>query len=178
VTGVRTTSGNWKGTGWQLTSDSVPSNLTSNCFDNTNHNSSGTFTETFTIIAPATPGTTNAYFQLWGNDSCPAGVALTRYFTLANAITVDNTAPTVTSINRVGASPTKATSVSWTAQFSENVTGVDATDFALVQAGGVSGASITSVRRSASRLRDSPAATSPSPAAPPARAARPPGSAC
>lgn len=65
--------------------------------------------------------------------------------------TVDNTAPTVTSIVRADANPTNgAGSVSWIVTFSENVSGVDAGDFALVQAGGVSGASITSVSGSGS----------------------------
>jgi MSHA biogenesis protein MshQ len=60
--------------------------------------------------------------------------------------TIDNTAPTVSSIVRADANPTAgASSVSWTVTFSEAVTGVDAGDFALVPGGGVSGASITSV---------------------------------
>ena len=53
---------------------------------------------------------------------------------------------TVSSINRASADPTPpASAVSWTVTFSASVTGVDATDFVLVQAGGVSGASITGV---------------------------------
>jgi Bacterial Ig-like domain len=60
-------------------------------------------------------------------------------------VVLDTTPPTVSSINRAGSSPTNASSVSWTVTFSENVTGVDATDFSLVQAAGVSGASISSV---------------------------------
>ena len=59
--------------------------------------------------------------------------------------TLDVTPPTVTSITRVNANPTGATSVAWTVVFSESVTGVDAADFSLVQAGGLSGATITSV---------------------------------
>lgn len=54
--------------------------------------------------------------------------------------------PTVTSINTASTNPTaSATAVAWTVVFSVSVTGVDATDFTLVQAGGVSGATITSV---------------------------------
>ncbi len=53
--------------------------------------------------------------------------------------------PTVVSINRADANPTSATSVSWSVTFSASVTGVDASDFTLVQGGGVSGASIISV---------------------------------
>ena len=53
--------------------------------------------------------------------------------------------PKVSSINRVGASPTTNTTVSWTVTFSENVTGVDVTDFALAQTGGVTGATMGTV---------------------------------
>jgi MSHA biogenesis protein MshQ len=62
-------------------------------------------------------------------------------------ITVDyTTAPTVLSINTVSTNPTApATAVAWTVVFSSSVTGVNATDFALVQGGGVTGATITSV---------------------------------
>jgi hypothetical protein len=58
---------------------------------------------------------------------------------------IDRTAPTVTSINSVGTTLTNTTSVSWTVVFSETVSGVDAADFALAQAGGVAGATIISV---------------------------------
>jgi MSHA biogenesis protein MshQ len=59
--------------------------------------------------------------------------------------TIDRAPPTVSSITLVNPSPTALASVSWTVTFSENVTGVDTTDLALVQAGGVSGALITGV---------------------------------
>jgi MSHA biogenesis protein MshQ len=62
-------------------------------------------------------------------------------------IVVDYT-PTlaVSSINYATSNPTVgSTAVPWTVVFNQSVTGVDATDFALVQAGGVSGAGITSV---------------------------------
>ena len=64
---------------------------------------------------------------------------------------VDTTAPTVQSINRVGTTPTNAASVSWTVLFSESVTGVDASDFALVTTGAVTGATITTVSGSGSQ---------------------------
>ena len=65
--------------------------------------------------------------------------------------TVDTTAPTVQSINRVGTTPTNAASVSWTVVFSESVTGVDASDFALATTGAVTGATITGVSGSGSQ---------------------------
>ena len=54
------------------------------------------------------------------------------------------TAPTVTSVSLVIAVPTNATTVSWTATFSQAVTGVDPTDFQLVKAASV-GATLTQV---------------------------------
>ncbi|HEY8870653.1 MAG TPA: SdrD B-like domain-containing protein [Candidatus Limnocylindrales bacterium] len=68
----------------------------------------------------------------------------------APAVTIDLTAPTVTSINRAASNPTNASSLSWTVTFGESVGGVDAADFALAKVNGsdpsaaVSG-SITSV---------------------------------
>ena len=64
---------------------------------------------------------------------------------------IDTIAPTVQSINRVGTTPTNAASVSWTVLFSESVTGVDASDFALATTGAVTGATITSVSGSGSQ---------------------------
>jgi len=49
--------------------------------------------------------------------------------------TFDRGAPTVSSINRADANPTTAASVSWTVTFSEPVTGVNASDFALANTG-------------------------------------------
>ena len=58
--------------------------------------------------------------------------------------------PTVTAINLASANPSSpATAVSWTVTFSTSVTGVIAGNFSLVEAGGVSLASITSVSGSA-----------------------------
>lgn len=54
--------------------------------------------------------------------------------------------PLVVSVNRASTNPTETgLSVSWTVVFTASVSGVDTADFALVQGGGVTGASITSV---------------------------------
>ncbi|PYR17523.1 MAG: hypothetical protein DMF94_23420 [Acidobacteria bacterium] len=58
--------------------------------------------------------------------------------------TVDKTTPSVVSINRAGSNPTNGASVSWTVTFSEPVTGVGTSDFAVV-ASGVTGTSVSSV---------------------------------
>lgn len=66
--------------------------------------------------------------------------------TLGVTYVADATSPSVSSLVRADATPTDgASTVSWTVTFSESVTGVDASDFSLVQAGGISGAAITSV---------------------------------
>src|SRR5262249_34563511 len=69
-------------------------------------------------------------------------------FIAGQVYTIDKTAPTVSSITRADASPTNAASVHFTVTFSESVTGVDTSDFALTSTG-VSGASITNVSGSA-----------------------------
>ncbi|GAB7529221.1 hypothetical protein PS3A_16300 [Pseudomonas sp. 3A(2025)] len=62
-------------------------------------------------------------------------------------ILIDSTAPTAGSLVRVDASPNSGSSVSYTLTFSENVSGVDISDFNLVLSGTVSGsiAGITQV---------------------------------
>jgi glucose/arabinose dehydrogenase/PKD repeat protein len=66
--------------------------------------------------------------------------------TTFRTLTVDALPPTVQSVNRGGASPTNASSVSWTVTFSEAVSGVGVGDFALATTpGSVSGAAISSV---------------------------------
>ncbi len=60
------------------------------------------------------------------------------------AWTIDATAPTVASVTLAGTSPTNAASVDFSVTFSEPVSGVDETDFA-VAASGVTGAAVTGV---------------------------------
>jgi len=63
---------------------------------------------------------------------------------------IDRTPPNVNAINRTGANPTNASSVSWAVQFSEPVTGVDVTDFNLFRSGLGGIAVVTSVSGSGS----------------------------
>jgi hypothetical protein len=58
---------------------------------------------------------------------------------------IDLTAPTVVSSLRANTSPTNAAIVDFTLTFSEDVTGVAASDFALTKTGTISGASVTGV---------------------------------
>jgi MSHA biogenesis protein MshQ len=102
----------------------------------------GPYTATYVMVLADTAGVvpfTINFTDLTGN----VGTQVTAT-TNGSSVTFDKTAPTVSSINRANPDPTIAASVSWTVIFSENVTGVDATDFALVPTG-VSGAFITAV---------------------------------
>jgi len=93
---------------------------------------------TYTVTASTGSGSGTLQLKLTGAGSIKdtAGNALggTIPF-LGQTYTIDRTAPTVVSINRAGASPTSASSVSWTVVFSESVTGVDSSDFSLVKTG-------------------------------------------
>jgi hypothetical protein len=105
--------------------------------------SRGPYTATYTMVSGDTTGVvpfTINFIDLVGN----AGTQVTAT-TDASSVTFDKTAPTVSSINRVGATPTNAASVQWTVIFSKPVTGVDATDFALVPSTGLSGAFVAAV---------------------------------
>lgn len=83
----------------------------------------------------------NSITDLAGNVLGGAGV---QNFTGPN-FTLDRRMPFVQSITRNDASPTNAATVQYTVQFSENVTGVDASDFTLTALGGLTGASIQPV---------------------------------
>src|SRR5258708_2986574 len=78
--------------------------------------------------------------------SVPAGGggAATANFPTGELYTTAKTPPSVHSIVLGGATPTNTASVQFTITFSESVTGVDSTDFAIT-AGGVTGASVTNV---------------------------------
>lgn len=135
------TADNWRCTGSRIAT-TPPGALTVNDHE-PDYTSAGTYSQTYSITAPGAAGTYNAYFVAYDNDGCSTGASGT--FTMAGAVIV-NAPPAVSSINRASADPANAgSSVSWTVTFSETVTGVDAGDFALVQGGSVSGASLTGV---------------------------------
>jgi hypothetical protein len=60
-------------------------------------------------------------------------------FTTGQTYTIDTTAPTVSSINRVGSTPTNAASVQFTVTFSEAVSGVATSSFAVTVTGSATG---------------------------------------
>lgn len=81
----------WRSTSWRIAT--TPPGTT-NCVDTPDHDPAGTNTETFTITAPAAPGTYNAYFIANNNDNCSSGASLT--FTLTNAVIVQSVNPSIT----------------------------------------------------------------------------------
>ena len=82
---------------------------------------------------------TTYHFRVKAQNSAGTVYGADRTFTTSGP-------PVVNSINRANFDPTAAnTVVAWTVVFDRSVTGVDAADFSLIQAGGATGASITSV---------------------------------
>lgn len=85
----------WYSTGWSI-STTAPGAVT--CVDHANHSGAGGYSETFSISAPATPGTYNAYFIAYSDDACSANASAT--YTMTNAVTVtQNPVPTTTGIS-------------------------------------------------------------------------------
>lgn len=96
----------WRSTGW-LISTSPPGSVT--CVNHANHDAVGSYSETFSITAPASSGTYNAYFIAYNNDSCSSGASGT--YTMAGAVTVTPaiTPPTATTNTASGVTPWVAT---------------------------------------------------------------------
>ncbi len=132
------------GSNWRSIRFTTNPATTTTCINTPNHDGNGTYSETFNITAPAAAGTYDAIFRASSDNAC--GGTTSALFTLPAGIVVVQPPPSVISINRSTFDPTAAnTSVTWAVTFDYSVTGVDASDFALVQSGGVTGASITSV---------------------------------
>lgn len=91
----------------------------------------------FTVGVSLTPNATNRFFTIADDGSGVSNVVNVP------VITEDSIDPTVSSIVLAGASPTNASSVSFTVTFSENVTEVDATDFSINASGVLPDAAVT-----------------------------------
>ncbi len=70
---------NWRSTAWRIDT-TVPGSTT--CVNTPNHDGAGSYSESFSITAPTTAGTYNAYFIAYQDDVCGAGASNT--FTLTN----------------------------------------------------------------------------------------------
>ena len=98
----------------------------------------------FTVTASAGTGNGTLGLNLVDNDSIKdaagnrlGGLGAGNGNITGEVYTIDRTAPTVSSISRVGTSPTNTSSVQWTVTFSERVKGVGQGDFSLVVGGGI-----------------------------------------
>jgi len=103
----------------------------------------------YTVAVNTGSGDGTIRLDVLNNGSIQSGTSVPLTggtFTTGEVYTIDKTAPTVSSIVRVDADPTKLATIHFTATFSESVTGVSASTFALA-ATGVTGASITGVNR-------------------------------
>jgi CSLREA domain-containing protein len=104
---------------------------------------------TYTVTVNRGTGNGTIQLDVLDDDSIEdaGGNPLAGGFTTGEAYTIqtDAIAPTVVSVTRADANPTNAASVNFTVTFSEPVTGVDVTDFALTTTGAISGASVTGV---------------------------------
>ena len=99
----RRASPNWNSSRWALAT-APPAIITMPCVDHANHTGAGTYTETFTITAPATAGTYNLYLYAYNGDFCLTG----RSALFTRAAALDQVAPTVT-INQAAAQVTRRT---------------------------------------------------------------------
>lgn len=147
VSANATTSGgnsvdDWRSISWAIAT-SAPSAASMTCDASPNFNGDGTYTQAFSATAPASAGTYNLYLIAYNDNACSSGASAT--YSRAGAVVVDPT-PRVLSINRLSFDPSAAgASVQWEVTFSGSVSGVDTTDFSLVQTAGATGANLVSV---------------------------------
>ncbi len=132
VTGVD--AGDFSFTGSVVTGSAVATINTTSPFD------------TYDITVSTYSGNGLLQLNVVDNDSIVSGgVALggagvgNGSFSAGDTYIIDTTVPTVSSINRVNPNPTNASSVQFTATFSENVQNVDTTDFAKALTGTANG---------------------------------------
>jgi MSHA biogenesis protein MshQ len=130
----------WRSTGWRIAT-TAPGTIT--CENHANHDASGTYSESFTITAPATEGTYNAYFIAYSNNDCNSGASST--YTMTDKVMVVAPPPTVSSIDRASPTPTTLASISWIVTFNTSVSGVSTGNFTLVNSGLSGAPTITGV---------------------------------
>ncbi len=99
-------------------------------------------TTTFTVtFDPSAEGVRNATINIVNSD-----ISENPYtFDIRGTGAIDTMPPTVTSVIRADINPTATSNVNFTVTFSEAVTGVNTTDFALITTSNISSASISSV---------------------------------
>ncbi|MEO5714168.1 MAG: hypothetical protein ABIT37_11830 [Luteolibacter sp.] len=98
---------------------------------------SGPPATTWNITASTGTGDGSLGLNLANDTGLSHDVASLAY--TGEIFTIDRTAPSVSSVVRVNANPSKATSVDFTVTFSESVTGVDTSDFTVTTTGTAAG---------------------------------------
>lgn len=96
----------WYSTGWFI-GTSPPGSVT--CVDHTNHAGAGSYSETFSVTAPATTGTYNAYFIAYNDDGCSSGASATYTMTGAVVVISGPSPPTATTGAATGVTAWTAT---------------------------------------------------------------------
>lgn len=91
-------SANWNSTSWQVGAGTIT------CVDHPNHATAGSYTETFTITAPASNGTYDVHYIAFSDDGCSVGSSST--FTLTDGIIVISPTSTPTPIPTNTPTPT------------------------------------------------------------------------
>ncbi|MDB5140798.1 MAG: Cadherin-like beta sandwich domain protein [Mucilaginibacter sp.] len=104
---------------------------------------------TWTVPVNTGTGDGTIILNLANATSISPGISTTLPFA-GQTYTIDKTAPSVSSINRVNATLNNASAEPFTATFSESVTGVDATDFTVTATGTVASTGISVTPLSAS----------------------------
>lgn len=100
VVNVTTTSGgsaNWQGTSWTV-------NGSATCVNTPNHNGAGSYSESFTITAPASEGTYDVSFIVYSNNACTQDASST--YTLTNGVVAASPTPTPTPTSGPTSTPT------------------------------------------------------------------------
>jgi hypothetical protein len=80
VSETNTAGSKWHSIGWRI-STSPTTGGTSGCYNNADHNTDGTFSESFSITAPDAEATYNAYFAAYTDNACSTGASPTLMVT-------------------------------------------------------------------------------------------------
>src|SRR3989441_8569000 len=162
----------WRSTSWQIGSGGVV------CVNHADHNSAGTFTESFNVTAPSLTGSYSISFIAYSDDTCSQNPSTP--LTLANAIIVkDNTTTKITSDTPDPSVAGQPYTVTWTVKVEHSGSGTptgtvsvdDGTGASCSAAVAAGGCSLTSTTAGAKTLTatysgDSNFNTSTSPCAP------------
>lgn len=113
---------------WSSTSYAISSSLPDSysCYNNPDHTGISTYTESFDVIAPSTPGTYNLYIRTHSTNSC-GGTPQGTLYTLSNSVVVTPILVTGISVTGAGNAETISTD-DGTLQMSAEILPTNATD--------------------------------------------------